>query len=113
MPSVYLVVCFMSARQLTNLPVGDSPGVGHPVGDVRAPIPCSLGWWDGIEIRIGKVLRLCEAALFLSDFPCEVAKPSLLHGRVADGNVVVNGRSGWGAILLVGVHGFTLGGHVD
>ena len=29
-------------ESLTNFPIGDSPGVGHPVGYVRAPIPCAL-----------------------------------------------------------------------
>ena len=28
--------------ELTDFPVRDSPGVGHPVGDVRAPVPCAL-----------------------------------------------------------------------
>ena len=29
-------------ERLTNFPIRDSPGVSHPVGDIRAPVPCAF-----------------------------------------------------------------------
>ena len=65
-----------TTRSLTDFPVGDSPSVGHPVGDVRAPVPCSLRWRDWVEVGIGSVLRGSEAALLLTDLKAELGYAS-------------------------------------
>jgi hypothetical protein len=88
---------------LTNFPVRDRPGVGHPVGDIGAPVPGALGRRDGVEIGIGGSRRGGKAALLLTDLQAEArqqASPNARHVTCL-GCVRLDGGSGWGAILLV------------
>ena len=91
------------ARGLTNFPVRDRPGVGHPVGDIRAPVPGALGRRDGVEIGIGGSLCGGKATLLLTDLQFEAGKASLEEGHVTGlDRLRLDGGSGGGDILLVG-----------
>ncbi len=93
---------------LTNFPVRDGPGVGHPVGDIGAPAPSALGRRNGVEIGIGGSLGGSKAALLLTDLKAETGQASLGAGHVTDFDRLDGGR-GWGATLLV-VEGFVIVG---
>lgn len=56
----------------SDFPVGDSPGVSHPIGDISTPVPCSLGRRDRVEIGVGGILGSRKTAFLLSDFKVEV-----------------------------------------
>ncbi len=85
---------------LTDFPVRDSPGVGHPVGDIRAPVPGPLGRRDRVEIGIGGSFCGGKAALLLTDRKAEAGQASLEGGHMTSFDRL-DGGSGWGAILLV------------
>ena len=53
------------------LPVRDGPGVGHPVGDISAPVPGPLGRRDGVEVGIGSAFGFREGRFFASHFETE------------------------------------------
>lgn len=94
--------------RLTNCPIGHCPSIGHPVCDIRRPTPCSLGRRNGIEVSVGRVLRLREGAGLLLDLEVEVWEtlPDL-----ADGHTMIDCRSGWRAMLLVIVHVLVIFSH--
>lgn len=93
---------------LTNFPVRHCPGIGHPVGDIRAPVPCPLRRRDGVEISIGSAVRRGKAALLVTD--CETEAAFLQAGHVTSDNGLVGGGDG-GAILLI--EGFIIVGCHD
>lgn len=94
----------------SDFPIGDSPRVGHPVGDVGLPGPCALGWRDGVKVGVGGIFRRREAALFLVNCETEARQAAFEAGRLTNFDV---GR-GWGAtwahlvvnvFRIVGRHG--------
>ena len=96
-----------SWRALTNFPVRNGPRIGHPVGDIGAPVPGALGRRDRVEVGIGGVFGRSKAALLLTDLPAEVREAPLeaRHLAAAGG---LDGRGGGRAVLLL-VDFFVLG----
>jgi hypothetical protein len=86
--------------ELTDFPVRDSPSVGHPVGDIRAPGPSTPWRRDRVEIGIGGTLCSGKAALLLTNLEAEPGEASLEAGHVTSFDRL-DVRRGWRAILLV------------
>jgi hypothetical protein len=75
----------ISARtRLTNLPVGDSPTICHPVGKVSHGPPCSLRRRNRIKVGIGSSRRPSESAGLLVDHKREVEATLRSTVRLAD-----------------------------
>lgn len=91
--------------KLTNFPIRHSPGVGHPVGYIRTPVPSSLRGRNWIKIGIGGTFRGGKTALLLPNLEAEARKTSLDHLPFRDR--CIKGGSGWRAplLLIVGRHG--------
>lgn len=70
----------------SDFPVRDSPGVGHPVSDVRVPFPGSLRGWDRIEVGVGSTLGFGERARLSRNLETELGNPSS-EGRLTDAGV--------------------------
>lgn len=87
----------------SNFPVGHSPGVGHPVSNIGAPIPCSLGGWNWIEISVGSILGSSETACFLSDFKAEVGYASPACRTMGDIDGLDVGGDGRALVLVDGL----------
>ena len=67
-------------RSLTNFPVGHCPGIGHPVGNISTPVPCSLRRRDRVEIGVGQIRRLRKTTRLLTDLQTEARQyPPLGH----------------------------------
>lgn len=90
---------------LTDFPVRNSPGVGHPVGDIGAPVPGAFRWRNGVEIGIGGVLCDGKTALLLTDLKAELGQASLEGGHATNLDRLDGGRG----ILLI-VDEFVIGG---
>ena len=71
-------------EKLTDFPVRNGPGIGHPVSYIGAPIPSPFRRRNGIEIGIGGILRGRETAGLLADLEAEVGEASLSASRVTD-----------------------------
>jgi hypothetical protein len=81
---------FPARTRLTNLPIGDSPAICHPVGEVSHGPPCSLGRRNRIKIGIGSSRRPSKSAGLLIDHKREVE--AALRGTVRLADLIRLGR---------------------
>ena len=91
---------------LTDFPIGHGPGVGHPIGYVGLPGPCSVAWRNGVEVGIGRVCAHGKTTGFLRDGQAE-AEAFLECGRLTHFDRL-DLRGARGAKLLLAI-GFGLG----
>jgi hypothetical protein len=88
------------STRLTNLPVGHSPAICHPVGEVGHGPPCSLRRRDRIKVGIGSSRRPSESAGLLVNRKREVEATLRSTVRLAD--LIRLGRRGpWTGLLIV------------
>lgn len=97
------------SSKLTNFPIRHRPRIGHPVGHIRSPVPCSLRGRDGIKVGIGCILGRCKAAGLLSNFEAETRETAAELAYVTGSNGLLNGRGNRRGMLLAIVEDLVVG----